>query len=135
MHMQLVIDTSVILAVLISEPERDRIIPMTQDTNLLAPQSVHWEVGNALSTMIKRKRITAPQALKALDAYEKIPIRFIETSLHEALSIAAQLDLYAYDAYLIACAKDQRCSLISLDKALLQAARQAGVAVVEVPNT
>jgi predicted nucleic acid-binding protein len=132
--MQLVVDTSVILAVLISEPERDRIIAITQDSDLLAPQSVHWEVGNALSAMIKRLRITTLQALKALDAYEKIPIRFIEISLHESVSIASQRDLYAYDAYLIACAKDQRCSLISLDKALLQAAKDVGVAVVEVPK-
>ena len=132
--MQLVVDTSVLLAVLISEPERDRIIAITQDTDLLAPQSVHWEVGNALSAMIKRQRISATQALKALDAYERIPIRFIETSLHEAVAIAGKQGLYAYDAYLIACAKDQRCSLISLDKALLKAAKETGVSVIEVPN-
>ena len=132
--MALVIDTSILIAVLVSEPERDRIVAMTQDSDLLAPQSVHWEVGNALSAMIKRQRLTKPQALKALDAYGKIPIRFIETSLHEAISIASDQDLYAYDAYLIACAKYQRCSLISLDKALLKAAKQAGVPVVEVPN-
>ena len=133
--MQLVIDTSIIVAVLISEPEREPIVILTNDTDLIAPQSVHWEVGNALSAMIKRQRISAAQAMKALDAYEKIPIRFIETSLHEALSIAGQQDLYAYDAYLIACAKDQRCSLISLDKVLLKAAKETGVAVVEVPKT
>jgi predicted nucleic acid-binding protein len=133
--MQLVIDTSIILAVLISEPERDQIIALTRDTDLLAPQSVHWEVGNALSAMIKRQRITTAQAMKALDAYERIPIRFIETSLHEAVTIAGKQGLYAYDAYLVACAKDQRCSLISLDKALLKAATDVGVSVIEVPKT
>ena len=132
--MQMVVDTSVILAVLISEPERDQIVSMTLNVGLLAPQSVHWEVGNALSAMIKRKRITTAQAMKALDAYEKIPIRFVETSLHEAVAIAAKQNLYAYDAYLVACAKEQHCSLISLDKALLTAAKAAGVAVVEVPK-
>jgi predicted nucleic acid-binding protein len=132
--MQLVIDTSIILAVLISEPERDQIIALTQDADLLAPQSVHWEIGNALSAMIKRQRITTAQAMKALDAYEKIPIRFMETSLHEAVMIAAKQGLYAYDAYLVACAKDQRCSLITLDKALSKAAKEVGVTVVEVPK-
>jgi predicted nucleic acid-binding protein len=131
--MKLIVDTSILIAVLVSEPERDRIVTMTQDTDLLAPQSVHWEIGNAFSSMIKRKRISLPQALKALDAYERIPIRFIETSLHEAMSIATKHDLYAYDAYLISCAKDQRCSIMSLDKALIQAARAAGISVVEVP--
>jgi predicted nucleic acid-binding protein len=84
--------------------------------------------------MIKRQRITTVQALKALDAYERIPIRFIETSLHEAITIAGKQGLYAYDAYLVACAKDQRCSLISLDKALLKAATDVGVSVIEVPK-
>jgi predicted nucleic acid-binding protein len=42
-------------------------------------------------------------------------------------------DLYAYDAYIIACAQENQCSLISLDKGLLQAARVAGVSFLEVP--
>ena len=58
----------------------------------------------------------------------------METSLHESVTIAAKQGLYAYDAYLVACAKDQRCSLITLDKALSKAAKEVGVAVVEVPK-
>jgi len=133
--MRLVVDTSVLLAVLVSEPERDRIVVLTQDADLVAPQSVHWEVGNALSAMLKRKRITLSQAQKVVSAYETIPIRFVETSLQEALTLSAKHGLYAYDAYLVACAKDQRCSLMSLDRALIQAATAAGVEVVEVPKT
>ncbi len=132
--MRLIVDTSILLAVLISEPERDHIIALTQDSDLLAPQSVHWEVGNALSAMLKRHRLSIAQALQVLDAYEKIPIRLIEANLHEAVTIAARHDLYAYDAYLLTCAIDQRCSLITLDKALISAAKEAGVSVVEVPN-
>jgi len=49
-----------------------------------------------------------------------------------AMDIAAQYDLYAYDAYVIACARENRCSLISLDKNLLQAARKARVSILEV---
>jgi hypothetical protein len=46
----------------------------------------------------------------------------------------ARCGLCAYDAYLIACAKEQRCSMMTLDKALLQAARESGVAAIEVPQ-
>ncbi|MGD0015563.1 MAG: type II toxin-antitoxin system VapC family toxin, partial [Bryobacteraceae bacterium] len=60
--MDLVVDTSVILAVLISEPERLNIVELTRDANLLAPASVHWEIGNAISAMIKRKRLTVLEA-------------------------------------------------------------------------
>jgi predicted nucleic acid-binding protein len=130
----LVVDASILLAVLMSEPERDKIIELTKDVDLIAPASVHWEVGNALSSMLKRGRMTLVQAESVLKNYEKIPIRFVEVSLHESIRISADRKIYAYDAFLIACARDQRCRLISLDKALLQASRDSGIPVVEVPN-
>ncbi len=131
--MNLVVDTSVILSVLTSEPERARILQLTKDVDLLAPASVHWEIGNALSAMLKRGRLNAGQAKAVLKRYERIPIRFVEIGLAEAIEIAAQQNMYAYDAYLIVCARQQRCRLISLDKALLRAAEGAGVDVLEVP--
>jgi len=130
----LVVDASVLLAVLTSEPERARIIELTQDADLLAPSSVHWEMGNALSAMVKRGRLNTVQATAVLKNYERIPIRFVEVSLPESIQISVERRIYAYDAYLIACARDQRCRLISLDKALLQAATDSGVQTVEVPN-
>jgi len=129
-----VVDASILLAVLTSEPERPKIIELTRDVDLIAPASVHWEIGNALSSMLKRGRITLVQAESVLKNYEKIPIRFVEVSLHESIRISADRKIYAYDAFLIACARDQRCRLISLDKALLQASKDSGVQVVEVPN-
>jgi len=129
----LVVDTSVILAVLTSEPERASIVKLTQDANLIAPASVHWEIGNALSAMIKRKRLTLSEVQSAILSYGKIPIRFIEISLKDSLAIASKHNLYAYDAYVIACAQSERCKLISLDTAMLHAATESGVAIVEVP--
>ena len=132
--MNLIVDASVLIAVLTSEPERARILALTQAVDLIAPASVHWEVGNALSAMLKRGRMTLVQAESVLKNYEKIPIRFLDVSLIESMRISAERKLYAYDAYLIACARDQRCKLISLDRALLQAAKESGVQTVEVPN-
>ena len=131
--MELVVDTSVLLAVLLSEPERAKLVALTADANLIAPASVHWEVGNALSSMLKRQRITIEQAMAILAAYDQIPIRLVDVSMKEAVTIAAELNMYAYDAYVIACARDQRIGLLSLDKALVAAAKQAGVTSVEVP--
>ena len=132
--MALVVDASILLAVLMSEPERPKIIELTKDVDLIAPASVHWEVGNALSSMLKRGRLTLGQAESVLKNYEKIPIRFVEVSLHDSIRISADRKIYAYDAFLIACARDQKCRLISLDRALLQASVDSGIQVVEVPN-
>jgi predicted nucleic acid-binding protein len=101
--------------------------------DLIAPPSVHWEVGNALAAMLKRNRINREQVRIVLNAYEEIPIRFVEIDLSTAMELAADHNLYAYDAYILTCARENRCSLISLDKGLLRAARRAGLSIVEVP--
>jgi len=133
-YMNLVADTSIILSVLTSEPERSRILLLTQNANLIAPASVHWEVGNALSAMIKRGRLTAVQAKAVLRSYEQIPIRFVDVGLDEAIEVAGEQNMYAYDAYLVVCARQQRCKLMSLDKALLRTAESIGVDILEVPT-
>jgi predicted nucleic acid-binding protein len=130
--MDVVVDTSVIIAVIANEPQRDRLVDLTKGADLLAPPSVHWEVGNAMSAMLRRSRITLAQALQAIQIYHQIPIRFVETELEDTLTIAAQLDIYAYDAYLIRCALKYDAPLVSLDKSLLQAAQRASASIIEV---
>ncbi|MFN8497258.1 MAG: type II toxin-antitoxin system VapC family toxin [Anaerolineae bacterium] len=130
--MNLVIDTSVLIAVILTEPTKESLVAQTVGTTLLAPLSVHWEIGNALSAMLKRKRINVSQARLALAAYEQIPIRFVDVGLEQAVALSAQLDIYAYDAYILAAALNQNCPVLSLDHGLLYAARRVGVTVVEV---
>ena len=130
--MDLVIDTSAIIAVIANEPEKSALVEQTSGASLLAPQSVHWEVGNAFSAMIKRGRVSLDQARTAVGIYQTIPIRLLEVELSHALTIAAEFDLYAYDAYLIACAQRHRCPVLTLDRGLIHAAKEAGIAVVEV---
>ncbi len=130
--MELVVDTSVIIAVIVDEPAKDGLISLTVGADLIAPRSVHWEVGNAFSAMLKRNRITLEQAMHAIDLYYTIPVRFVDVELEAALCIAGDLGMYAYDAYLVRCAQRYGAPLLSLDKDLVRLARQAGVEVVEV---
>ncbi|MBI2821925.1 MAG: type II toxin-antitoxin system VapC family toxin [Acidobacteria bacterium] len=132
--MDLVIDTSAIIAVLVGERQRALLVQVTGGTDLLAPPSVHWEVGNAFSAMFKRGRLTLRQARRALEAYEDIPIRFSDVGLAQALEVSKDLDIYAYDAYVIACALKHRCALLSLDQGLVQAAGRAGIKSLEAPQ-
>jgi len=130
--MNLVVDTSVLVAVLVSEPEREKIIKLTSGVDLLAPGSVHWEIGNVLAAMMKRKRLELEQVPAVMKAYEQIPIRFREVDMQSAMGIASDQNLYAYDAYTIACAREHRCAMMTLDRGLSQAAKRAHVSVVEV---
>ena len=130
--MNLVIDTSILVAVLVSEPEREKLIELTADADLLAPGSVHWEIGNALAAMMKRKRLELDQVATVLKAYEQIPIRFRDVDLQSAMEIASDHNLYTSDAYTIACAREHRCAMMTLDRNLAQEAKRAHVSVVEV---
>lgn len=130
--MNVVVDTSVIIAVIANEPEKDALIAKTQGVDLLAPHSLHWEVGNAFSAMLKRQRITLAQAQAAVAIYEQIPLQLLEIDLTEALQLADQLNIYAYDAYMIACALDESSPLLTLDGGLKHAAKAAGLEVWEV---
>jgi predicted nucleic acid-binding protein len=122
----------VLIAVLTAEPTRDQLIARTQGAELLAPGSVHWEIGNAFSALLKRRRLKLPEVQTALSAYAQIPIRFVEVEPGAAVELADRFGLYAYDAYLIACARRQRIPLLTLDARLGRAAREAGVEILEV---
>ncbi len=130
--MQLVADTSVLVAVVANEPERAALVRCTQGWELIAPHSVHWEVGNALCGLLRKQRITLAQAVQALRAYRSIPLRFVTVELEEALKIAHAQGLYAYDAYLLRCALKYQAPLLSLDSQLLEAARRLRVKIVQV---
>ena len=130
--MDLVIDTSAVIAVIANEPERDAIIAQTVGVSLLAPASVHWEIGNAFSAMLKRRRITLSLAQQAIRSYEQMQFRFIDVDLSQSLNLSAQLGLYAYDAYVLACALNLRSPLLTLDNGLAGNAALAGVRVMEV---
>jgi predicted nucleic acid-binding protein len=130
--MNIVVDASAIIAVVVNEPSKSSIIQATQDATLLAPASIQWEIANAFSAMFKRKRISLAEALTAIDIYKQIPIRFIEIELEESLRIAHQLNIYAYDAYVLRCAQKQKAPLLSLDKAMLKLAEELKLQVIEV---
>jgi predicted nucleic acid-binding protein len=129
---EVVVDASAIIAVIANEPQKDTLIALTQGVDLIAPSSVHWEIGNAFSAMLRRNRITLHQALQAIDVYYRIPIRFTEVELAESLKLAAELNIYAYDAYLIRCALKYNAPLLSLDRNVMRVAQGKGAKVIEV---
>jgi len=130
--MEIVVDASVLIAVISNETEKERLSAMTQEADLIAPLSVHWEIGNAFSSLLKRQRITLEQAIQAIESYLEIPLRFVEVELVNSMQLASELDLYAYDAYLLRCAEKYHLPLITLDKRLVQAAKDKGISVLEV---
>jgi len=130
--MKIVVDTSVVIAVIVNEKHKKQLTKITKGASLIAPISLHWEIGNAFSVMFKRKRINLKNATRAVGHYYKIPLRFIEPDLKSSLEISDNLGIYAYDAYFIQCAIQHKAPLLSLDRALLQHAQEIGIKIIGV---
>ena len=130
--MEVVIDASVLIAVITNEDEKEKLVALTSEAELIAPLSVHWEIGNAFSSLLKRKRLDLDEALQAIEIYLQIPVRFVEVELTESLELASELGLYAYDAYLLQCSAKYHLPLLTLDNRLAQAAKEKRIQVLEV---
>jgi len=133
-NVEIVIDTSAILAVIAEQPEKADLVSLTRGAILVAPASVHWEIGSALSAMFKRRAIGIKDALQLLEAYAAIPIRMAEVRLKQAVELSAKLNVYAYDAYILACAINERAPLLTLDGGLRERARELKLDVLEAKS-
>jgi len=49
--MDIVVDTSVIVAVIVNEPHRNTLVGLTKGADLVAPASVHWEIGTLILSL------------------------------------------------------------------------------------
>jgi len=130
--MRIVIDTSAILAVLLDEPERSALIAATYGVQLCAPASLPWEVCNALSAALKRRRVTSSQAAEVMRNFGKVPLQLSPVDLVTALEIAAEFQIYAYDAFVLELARAQQCALLTLDRGVQRIARASRIELVEV---
>ena len=130
--MNIVVDTSVLIAVILNEPEKAGIVRATVGHSLIGPESIRWEIGNAFSAMFKKRRIALRQAQQAIAVFEGIPIRYVDVDLRHALQLAHEAGIYAYDAYFLECALRHRAPLVSLDGLMVEKAKSLGIATLEV---
>ena len=129
--MNIVADTNIFLAVALSQPEKENIITLTWEASALAPKILPYEIGNALSAMVKRKQLSYDSALSAFKITSLIPVRLVAVDIQQALELAFKLNIYAYDAYFLQCAKSLSCPLITLDKKMKQAALDLKIPLLE----
>jgi len=129
--MRVIADTNVFLAVVLNEPEKDRIIRLTAGADVFAPEILPYEIGNALSAMYKRKQITSTEALTAQRATNVISVRLMPTDVQEALGLAMEFTICAHDAYFLQCAKSLSSPLLALDKRMKRVAAELKIDILE----
>ena len=71
------------------------------------------------------------KAEEALAIYqEQFEVRLESVSLGQAVRVAEEFDLYAYDAYMLVCAQQHSCPIHTLDKEQRIAAQSLGLEVI-----
>lgn len=130
--MEIVVDTSVIMAVILDEPERGQIVAVTKGNSLVGPGSLPWEIGNAFTAMFKQGRIDLKNAIQGVEIFQTIPLRTVPVNMESALSLAWRNKMYAYDCYVIDCASRLGAPLLSLDRKLKNIARESGIQTLEI---
>jgi predicted nucleic acid-binding protein len=130
--MTIVVDTTVVIACVLNEPHRAALVATTAGHDLVAPESLHWEIGNSLSAMFKRRRITLAEATGAIDLYEAMPLQFRRVDLKSSVELSHRLNIYAYDAFMIQCAVECASPLLTLDSGLITAAQAVGIGIQKV---
>jgi predicted nucleic acid-binding protein len=82
--------------------------------------------------MIKQRRVGVSDAQRGLEILDSIPLQYVSVDMANALSIAAQVNVYAYDAYFLDCALRHAAPLLTLDRTLVRAAGALGVNLVSL---
>jgi len=130
-HMKIVADTNTFLAVALDEPEKDQIVRLTTGHDLVAPEVLPFEIGNALTAMLKRGVISPEEVPAAWGAVEAIPVELRRLDIRAALGLAVRFGIYAYDAYFLECALGLRLPLLTLDQGMKHVARELSIQALE----
>ncbi|GHT11219.1 twitching motility protein PilT [Bacteroidia bacterium] len=130
--MEAIADANIFLAVILNEPERDRIIELTKGIELVSPDIIPYEIGNALSAMLKRHKLDATQIRRSFTIFEVIPMRLVQVDILQALGLTCKFNIYAYDAYYLEVAQRLGLPLLTLDREMKNNARKLNIKLLEI---
>ncbi len=131
-HMTLLVDANIFLAVILNEPEKAAIIDLTKGCELVAPEVLPYEIGNALSAMNRRNRLNEEQIVACYEIFRQISVRLVPADIRKSLKIVSEFNTYAYDAYYLEVASRLNVPLLSLDKNMLTISKGLNIKSVEV---
>jgi len=132
--MNIVVDANVYLAVILNEPEKQIIIEHTKGVDLISPEVLPYEIGNALAAMFKRKRLNKEQIMKSFDIFNTIPSYLAPVNIARALDISCMFNIYAYDAYYLELAERLKIPLFTFDKQMKNIAKNLEIKLIDIES-
>jgi predicted nucleic acid-binding protein len=138
--MSLVLDNSVAMLWLLPQSNpagmalADKVLTQLQNDGAMAPSLWTLEAANVIAKCQRLGKITQAQASAFVALLEGLGIAIdastSQRALHDTLDLARQFRLSAYDAAYLELALREQLPLATLDDALQNAAREAGVALI-----
>lgn len=132
--MNMVIDTSAIIASVLRGPERELLAKAASGHALIAPDFLRWEVCNTFSVMVRQKGIDTGEARRTMETLDNIPLRYVDVDMSNVLAIASRLKGVAADAFFLEAALRYNAPLLTLDRSLCRAAESLGIEVVRLED-
>jgi predicted nucleic acid-binding protein len=130
--MEIIVDANIILAVILNEPDNVQIIESTKGVDFVAPDVLPYEIGNALSSALKKHKITENEVLQAFQLFKIVPVRLVKVNILHALVLSNRFKSYAYDAYYLEVAQRLNLPLITFDEAMKTNAKVLNLKIWEI---
>jgi predicted nucleic acid-binding protein len=120
--MSVVIDASIALKWVISESDSPAADALRVTHDLIAPDLLFLECGNALWRLVRRGAITPEQALSGLAAIQAVPMTIVPSPplAKRAQTLALELDHPIYDCLYLAVALAYGVPLVTADERFLR---------------
>jgi predicted nucleic acid-binding protein len=129
--MEVLLDASAIMAVIANEPEREFVINNTQDSVIVSPNIISFEITNGLTRMMRKKIIDSKEKMiNLIKNFKKMPIKVKEIDIERVLEIAWKYKIYAYDACYLETAKRLNLPLLTFDSNMKRVGNDLGINII-----
>lgn len=120
----IVVDASIVAAVLYDEGGRAEAEALLRGRALHAPHLIDYEIANVGLTKLRHEKVRGAVVESAIQEYLRLPIDCHAVDAAALSAVAARYDLTAYDAAYLCVAEKLAAPLATLDGKLAAAARK-----------
>ncbi len=127
--MSVVCDASVLFKLLVDEADSGRAKALVASADVIVPELVYAEIGNAMWAYMRRTGIALGEAEGLLEVLGRAPlnVRPVRPYLKRALGIASTLNHPVYDCVYLALGESFDAPVVTADLRFLSAVRSASV--------
>ena len=127
----IVLDASAIISVITDEPEGFKVIELTQNSSIICPNIITFEIANSITRMIKKRLILDKnKAIDLVKSFNQIHIQLVKNDIEKIIEIAWKYKIYAYDAFYLETALELNLPLLTFDKEMKKIATNMGIIVL-----